>query len=322
MAQKRVILELGTGNDLHGGDYTKAALRAVQDALHHSSLAMLRALKVNPKTSTSVNVTKIALTAMTAAIHPASPRRARSAGLSISRSSAAASAVASAGGTTSALTPSRQNTSVPGIAVTTEGRPRAMASSDSRTRPSGRVTERVTTTLSRTPSTSASPVATTRVSWARACAASSSARAAFWRLSKDAAIAVPGSETRVYASPASPSLFLPIARARDARLPSAIQAVMAGKDVYVEKPVGHNVAEGRAMIRAARKYDKVMAVGTQQRSGPHYRRARDLVRDGHIGKVHSVRMWAFRNVMPGFGRPPDGDPPKELDYDAWLGSTP
>ena len=57
MASKRVILELGTGNDLHGGDYTKAALRAVQDALHHSSLTMLRALKVNPKTSMFVNVT-------------------------------------------------------------------------------------------------------------------------------------------------------------------------------------------------------------------------------------------------------------------------
>ena len=54
---KRIILEMGTGNDLHGGDYTKAALRAVQDALHHSSLAMLRALKVNPKTSMFVNVT-------------------------------------------------------------------------------------------------------------------------------------------------------------------------------------------------------------------------------------------------------------------------
>ena len=57
MAQKRVILELGTGNDLHGGDYTKAALRAVQDALHHSSLTMLRALKVNSRTEMFVNVT-------------------------------------------------------------------------------------------------------------------------------------------------------------------------------------------------------------------------------------------------------------------------
>jgi len=57
MARKRVILELGTGNDLHGGDYTKAALRAVQDALHHSSLAMLRTLKVDSKTAMFVNVT-------------------------------------------------------------------------------------------------------------------------------------------------------------------------------------------------------------------------------------------------------------------------
>ena len=53
----RIILEMGSGNDLHGGDYTKAALRAVQDALHHSSLAMLRALKVDPKTGMFVNVT-------------------------------------------------------------------------------------------------------------------------------------------------------------------------------------------------------------------------------------------------------------------------
>jgi uncharacterized protein (TIGR02058 family) len=57
MPAKRVILELGTGNDLHGGDYTKAALRAVQDALHHSSLAMLRTLGVNSKTGMFVDVT-------------------------------------------------------------------------------------------------------------------------------------------------------------------------------------------------------------------------------------------------------------------------
>jgi len=57
MATRRVILELGTGNDLHGGDYTKAALRAVQDALHHSSLTMIRTLKVNPKTGMFVDVT-------------------------------------------------------------------------------------------------------------------------------------------------------------------------------------------------------------------------------------------------------------------------
>lgn len=57
MPKTRIILELGTGNDLHGGDYTKAALRAVQDALHHSSLTMIRALKVNTKTGMFVDVT-------------------------------------------------------------------------------------------------------------------------------------------------------------------------------------------------------------------------------------------------------------------------
>lgn len=57
MAYKRVILEMGHGNDLHGGDYTKAALRAVHDAIHHSSLTMLRTLGVDPKTKMRVEVT-------------------------------------------------------------------------------------------------------------------------------------------------------------------------------------------------------------------------------------------------------------------------
>jgi uncharacterized protein (TIGR02058 family) len=57
MARKRVILELGTGNDLHGGDYTKAALRAVRDALHHSSLSMIRSLGIDAKTQMFVDVT-------------------------------------------------------------------------------------------------------------------------------------------------------------------------------------------------------------------------------------------------------------------------
>jgi uncharacterized protein (TIGR02058 family) len=57
MPLKRVILELGSGNDLHGGDYTKAALRAVQDALHHSSLSMLRSLGIDARTQMFVDVT-------------------------------------------------------------------------------------------------------------------------------------------------------------------------------------------------------------------------------------------------------------------------
>ena len=57
MSQKRVILEMGAGNDLHGGNYTKAALRAVDDALHHSSLTMIRSLGVDPSTGMFVEVT-------------------------------------------------------------------------------------------------------------------------------------------------------------------------------------------------------------------------------------------------------------------------
>jgi predicted dehydrogenase len=99
-------------------------------------------------------------------------------------------------------------------------------------------------------------------------------------------------------------------------------ACAAGKDVYVEKPLTLFVREGRWMIDVARKHKCVVQVGTQQRSGPHYGRARELLRAGHIGKIGSVRMTAFRNVMPGFGRPADADPPPDLDYDLWLGPAP
>ena len=85
---------------------------------------------------------------------------------------------------------------------------------------------------------------------------------------------------------------------------------MAGKDVYVEKPVGHNVAEGQAMIRAARKYNKIMAVGTQQRSSSHFQKAVEIVRSGKLGKVFWVQTWNFENISPvGMGRYPDTDAP-------------
>jgi predicted dehydrogenase len=99
-------------------------------------------------------------------------------------------------------------------------------------------------------------------------------------------------------------------------------ACAAGKDVYVEKPLTLFVREGRWMIDVANKHKRVVQVGTQQRSGPHYDRARELVRGGQIGKVSSVRMTAFRNVMPGFGRPADADPPADLDWEMWLGPAP
>jgi predicted dehydrogenase len=105
-------------------------------------------------------------------------------------------------------------------------------------------------------------------------------------------------------------------------LPS-IHAVMAGKDVYVEKPVAHNVAEGQAMLRAARKTNKIMAVGTQQRSSPHFQRAVEIVRSGALGKVFWVQTWNYENISPtGIGNYPDGDAPSSVDYDRWLGPAP
>jgi predicted dehydrogenase len=101
-----------------------------------------------------------------------------------------------------------------------------------------------------------------------------------------------------------------------------MMACASGKDVYVEKPLSLFVREGRWMIDVARRHKRVVQVGTQQRSGPHYQKARELIRSDHIGRIVAVRMWSYRNVMPGFGSPPDGDPPPGLDYDFWLGPAP
>jgi predicted dehydrogenase len=96
----------------------------------------------------------------------------------------------------------------------------------------------------------------------------------------------------------------------------------AGKDVYVEKPLTLFVREGEWMLAVAKRTKRVVQVGTQQRSGKHYRQARETVRKGHIGRVVSVRLSAVRNVMPGFGRPADQRPPAGLDWDRWLGPAP
>jgi predicted dehydrogenase len=99
-------------------------------------------------------------------------------------------------------------------------------------------------------------------------------------------------------------------------------ACAAGKDVYVEKPLTLFVREGRWMVEAARRYKRVAQVGTQQRSGPHYQRARELIRQGKLGRLVSVQCNYFRNVSPGFGSPPDQPPPADLDWDLWLGPAP
>ena len=102
-----------------------------------------------------------------------------------------------------------------------------------------------------------------------------------------------------------------------------ILACEAGKDVYVEKPISVTVTEGRAMVDAARRYKRIVQTGTQQRSGKHFQQAAELVKSGRIGKVTQVRTWNFGNESPaGIGNPPDSAPPKDLDWDMWLGPAP
>lgn len=101
-----------------------------------------------------------------------------------------------------------------------------------------------------------------------------------------------------------------------------IMACAAGKDVYVEKPLTHVVREGDWMIAAATRHDRVVQVGTQQRSGRHYRRAADLVRQGHIGEVRHVHIRAGRNIVPGFTQPVDEPDLTPDAWDLWLGPAP
>ena len=101
-----------------------------------------------------------------------------------------------------------------------------------------------------------------------------------------------------------------------------IMACAAGKDVYVEKPLTLFVKEGRWMVNAARKYNRVVQAGTQQRSGKHYQKALELIRSGYIGQMVSARIGSYRNILPGFGDPPDGAAPHDFDYDMWLGPAP
>ena len=101
-----------------------------------------------------------------------------------------------------------------------------------------------------------------------------------------------------------------------------IAACKAGLDVYVEKPLSLTVLEGRKMVEAARQAGRVVQTGSQQRSGPHYREAMQIVRSGEIGEVHHVEAGLERNSMPGFGTPADGKAPADFNYDMWLGPAP
>src|ERR1035441_6183904 len=101
-----------------------------------------------------------------------------------------------------------------------------------------------------------------------------------------------------------------------------IEAVKAGADLYLQKPISVDVVEGQAMLAAASKYQRVVQIGTQRRSTPHLMEARDrIVRDGKLGKIALVEICCYY-PMRDQTNPPDSAPPEYLDYNMWTGPAP
>ena len=100
-----------------------------------------------------------------------------------------------------------------------------------------------------------------------------------------------------------------------------IEGCLAGKDVYVEKPASHNIQEGRVAVAAARKRDRMVQMGTQIRSAPFLREAREYVQSGALGKVISGKAWETDHARP-VHLIADGQPPAGLDYHMWQGPAP
>jgi predicted dehydrogenase len=100
-----------------------------------------------------------------------------------------------------------------------------------------------------------------------------------------------------------------------------VMACQAGKDVYVEKPLALTIAEGRAMVTAMEKHGRVVQMGTQRRSSTLYHEAAEFIRSGKLGKVGTVRAWAYLDWIKPIGKPADGPAPSGVDYDMWLGPS-
>jgi predicted dehydrogenase len=101
-----------------------------------------------------------------------------------------------------------------------------------------------------------------------------------------------------------------------------IAACQAGKDVYVEKPVGNSIGECRAMVAAQKKYNRVVQAGQWQRSQQHFRDAVDYVYSGQLGNIRTVKVWCYQGWMQPAPVVPDSAPPAGVDYKAWLGPAP
>ncbi|OJV14810.1 MAG: oxidoreductase [Dyadobacter sp. 50-39] len=97
------------------------------------------------------------------------------------------------------------------------------------------------------------------------------------------------------------------------------EACEAGKDVYVEKPIGNSIAECLAMVAAQEKYNRVVQVGQWQRSQKHFRDAVDFVYAGKLGKVGLVKVWGYFNYGNPILKLPDTTAPAGVDYKTWLG---
>ncbi|MCD6332553.1 MAG: Gfo/Idh/MocA family oxidoreductase [Bacteroidales bacterium] len=96
-----------------------------------------------------------------------------------------------------------------------------------------------------------------------------------------------------------------------------IMACQAGKDVYVEKPLANSIYEADQMVKAARRYHRVVQVGQWQRSGPHWKEMVDFIHSGELGEIGLVDVWRYGgNSVP---KVPDSDPPPGVDYNFWLG---
>jgi predicted dehydrogenase len=102
---------------------------------------------------------------------------------------------------------------------------------------------------------------------------------------------------------------------------ATIWAIEAGKDVYIEKPACHNVFEGRKMIEAARKYKRMVQVGSQSRTTPHKMRAMKLLEEGVIGKLYLAKAFCYKR-RPSIGKKPDGPAPPGVNWDLFLGPAP
>jgi len=100
-------------------------------------------------------------------------------------------------------------------------------------------------------------------------------------------------------------------------VPGAIMACQAGKDVYVEKPMCHNVWEGRKLIEAARRHGRVIQVGMQSRSAPYMQKAVEVVKSGRLGQLVLARV--FNMMQHGMSKDTEQPVPPEVDYDLWCG---